>query len=307
MVVEQIFHFEQFQRKPYLISAAAFIFTGISVILATLAPTFPMGLFIVALTVMPAIPLFIRATACEERGEEIFTKLKSAIPAKRFEQGTKRRLVPIYNNIIQLYMYFFLGCVLGFAFTSSVMPQRSSMMIFSDVRNLMFTVMNSSSQALNPLNTSNFWEIFFHNLKLMLLMLLFSFVYSIGAVFLLVLNAALIGLFLEQGIRGMIPGFSSLGVLAYPAVFIVGSVSGILKLLPHGICEFSAFFMASVAGGMISIAVERKAYKNEAALRIILTDVVKLLILAVLLVAAGAFIEAILSPTLEAMLPSFLK
>lgn len=306
MVIEEIFHFEEIQKKPYLISAAAFIFTDISVILATLTPTFPMGFFIIALTVMPAIPFFIRATIHEEKGEEIFTKFTSAIPAKKFEKGTKRRLVPVYNNIIQLYMYFFFGCIVGFAFTSSVMPESSSTRIFSDVRSLMFGVMNLSAQALNLLNTTSFWEIFSHNLKLMLIMVLFSFVYSIGAIFLLVLNAAVIGLFLEQRIRSMLPSFSSFGVLAYPAAFFAGSLSGILKLLPHGICEFSAFFMASVAGGLISIAIERKAYKRRAVLKIILIDVAQLLILAVLLLAVGAWIESSY-PLIESMLPSFLK
>ncbi|NYZ78663.1 stage II sporulation protein M [Candidatus Micrarchaeota archaeon] len=302
MVVEQIFRFEEIQRKPYLVSAAAFIFTGISVILATMIPNPTMGFFIIALTVMPAIPFFIRATVCEEKGEEIFTKLASAIPAKKFERGRKSKLVSMYNTTVQLYMYFFFGCVIGFAFTSSIMPESSSQLVFSDVRQLMLSVMSTSSQALNTLNTTSFWEIFSHNLKLMLVMVLFSFVYSIGAVFLLVLNAAVIGLFFEQGIRNMLPGFSSLGLLAYPTAFIAGSFVGILQLLPHGICEFSAFFMASVAGGIISVAMERKAYKKRATFKVILADVAKLLILAVLLLALGAFIESSYS-----MLPSFLK
>ncbi len=307
MVVEQIFHFEEIQKKPYLVSAAAFIFTGISVILATTVPSPPMGFFIIALTVMPAIPFFIRATACKEKGEEIFTKLASAVPAKKFEKGTKRRLGPIYNTIIQLYMYFFLGSVIGFAFASSIMPESSSLLVFSDVRKLMLSVMNPSAQVLNPSNSISFWVIFSHNLQLMLVMLLFSIVYSIGAIFLLVLNAAAIGLFLEQGIRNLLPGFSSLGLLAYPAAFIAGSFSGILKLLPHGIWEFSGFFMASIAGGIISVAIERKAYRRWETSKIILIDVAKLLILAVLLLAAGAFIEAVLYPSLESALPSFLK
>src|SRR5271157_3519154 len=270
MVVEQIFRFEEIQRKPYLISAAAFIFTCISVILATLIPNPPMGFFIIALTVMPAIPFFIRATVCEEKGEELFTKLASAVPAKKFERGGKSRLVSMYNSTIQLYMYFFLGCVLGFAFTSSIMPWSASYSMFSDIRQLMLSVTGASSQALNTLNTTSFWGIFSHNLILMLIMLLFSFIYSVGAVFLLVLNAAVIGLFFEQGIRNMLPGFSSFGLLAYPAAFVAGSFLGILQLLPHGICEFSAFFMASVAGGIISVAIERRAYKKWATLKVIL-------------------------------------
>lgn len=66
-------------------------------------------------------------------------------------------------------------------------------------------------------------------------------------------------------------------------------------------------FLASVAGGLFSVAIERKAYKRMPVFRRILLDVVKLLVLATLLLAAGAFIEAVLYPALESMLPAFLK
>jgi|GEM_PF-4341220 len=301
MVVEQIFQIAKIHKQPSLISVVGFIFVCISTILAVMSHQPPMGFFIIALTVIPAVPFFIRMTICEEKGEEILIKFISAIPPKKLENA-KKGLASIYNEIIKLYTYFFIGCVIGFAFTSSIMPQESSNLVFADIKQLMVSVMSSSSQALNQLNTSSFLEIFCHNFKLMLIMLVFSLVYSIGAVFLLVLNAAVIGLFLEAGIRSILPSFSSFGVLAYPAAFLFGSFQGILSLLPHGIWEFSAFFMASVAGGILSVAIERKAYKRKEIFKPLLTDVVKLLLLATLLLAVGAFVESSYSA-----LPEFLK
>ena len=300
MVVERIFPLKETKKNPWLVSLIGFIFVCLSVILATMTHQPPMGLFIIALTVMPAIPFFMRMTICEERGEEILIKFISAIPPKKFEKG-KAGLISIYNNIIKLYMYFFLGCVIGFAFTSTIMPEGSSELVFLDITQLLPRILMTSPQALNQ-STASFWGIFSHNFKLMLIMVFFSILYSIGAIFLLVLNAAVIGLFLEDGIRAMLPSFSSLGVLTYPTAFLFGSLDGILRLLPHGICEFSAFFMASVAGGILSVAIERKAYKRAAILRPLLLDVAKLLILAVLLLAIGAFIESSYS-----ILPNFLK
>ncbi|MEM3555960.1 MAG: stage II sporulation protein M [Candidatus Micrarchaeia archaeon] len=298
MVVEQIFQIAKVRKQPSLISAVGFIFVCISTILAVMSHQPPMGFFIIALTVIPAIPFFIRMTICEERGEEILIKFISAIPPKKLENA-KKGLSSLYSEIIKLYTYFFIGCVIGFAFTSSIMPEESSNLVFSDVKRLMISVM--SSQALNPFN-ADFFEIFCHNFKLMLIMVVFSLIYSIGAVFLLVLNAAVIGLFLEAGIRSILPSFSSLGVLSYPAAFLIGSFQGILSLLPHGIWEFSAFFMASVAGGILSVAIERKAYKRTYIFKPLLIDVAKLLLLATLLLAVGAFVESSYSS-----LPSFLK
>jgi len=293
MVVERIFQVKELRSKPYLVSVVAFIFVCISLILATMAHQPPMGFFIISLVVMPAIPFFMRMIICEEKGEEILIKFICSIPPNKFEKGKKEGLVSLYNNIVKLYMYFFLGSIIGFAFTASIMPQVSSILIFSDIQNLFRTV--------SSVDTS-FQGIFLHNLYLMLIMMFFSLVYSIGAIFLLVLNASVIGLFLETEIRAKLLEFSSFGTLAYPAAFVTGSTLGILKLLPHGICEFSGFFIASVAGGIISVAIERKAYERKEVLMVLIRDVVKLLILAVLLLAIGAFIESSYSS-----LPSFLK
>jgi len=233
-------------------------------------------------------------TIYEEKEEEIYIALISAAPKGRIDKGVKG-IVNTYNVIIKLYMYFFFGCILGFAFTSSVMSAEASKSMFSDLQFISNTVPDVS-----------FLGIFLHNFQLMLTMVLFSLVYSVGAIFLLVLNAAVVGIFLEGVIRQNISNFQSFGALSYPAAFIVGSFDGILKLLPHGICEFSGFFFASVAGGILSVAIERKAYRRWAVLKIILIDVAKLLILATLLIAAGAWIESSY-PLINSILPSFLK
>jgi uncharacterized membrane protein SpoIIM required for sporulation len=294
MVVERIFPMRKIRQNPSRVAALGFIFVCVSVILANMTNSPPMGFFIVALTVIPAIPFFLRMTIYEEKGEEMYIALISATPRSSIQKGVKS-LTNIYNSIIKLYIYFFVGCIIGFAFTSSVMPAQASKSMFSD---LQFTSTTAPDIS--------FSGIFMHNFQLMLTMVLFSLVYSVGAIFLLVLNAAVIGIFLETAIRQNVSNFYSLGVLSYPAAFIVGSFSGILKLLPHGICEFSGFFFASVAGGILSVAIERKAYKRWAVLKIILIDVAKLLVLATLLIAAGAWIESSY-PVINSILPSFLK
>lgn len=290
MVLEKIFQIRQVRKHPFLITAVAFLFVCVSVLLAVMAHQPPMGLFIVALVVMPAIPFFIRITIYEEKGEEILGRFLSAIPPNKLEKA-KKGVNVMYDQVIELYGYFFLGCVIGFAFTSSILPEDSSRLIFSDIRQLMASVVGISPQVLN-INTPGFFSIFSHNIKLMLIMLFFSLVYSIGAVFLLVLNAAVIGLFLEAGIRAMLPSFQSFGMLSYPLAFFFGCAQGILALLPHGILEFSAFFLASVAGGVLSVAIERKAYARKEIFRRIIIDVCRLLLLATLLLLLGAAIES---------------
>ncbi|MEW6329592.1 MAG: stage II sporulation protein M, partial [Candidatus Micrarchaeota archaeon] len=129
------------------------------------------------------------------------------------------------------------------------------------------------------------------NLGVLSLMLIFSFLYSIGAVFLLVWNASLLGIFLEAEVRALIPFFSNLGAVAFPAAFSLGCVKGLLKILPHGSFEIPAFFVASLAGGIMSVALEHRMYRKREFIEM-MEDVGKLVILAVVLLAVGAFIES---------------
>ncbi|MFH1448042.1 MAG: stage II sporulation protein M [Candidatus Micrarchaeota archaeon] len=282
MVLEHLFSSKRIEHSPWLVALMAFMFVTIAVSLINLfiySPdpnqnTTTNGLFIITLVVMPAIPFFLHEIILEERKQEC---------------RTRGNILECYNRLIKFYGYFFIGTVLGFAFCAALLPE--------DVSDRMFSVQKDEINLFTSINPQitllggGFDSIFFHNLEVLFLMLMFSFIYSIGSIFLLVWNASLVGLFLEQYIRSSIVSYSQYGILGFPTAFIVGSLNGLLRLLPHGIFEISAFFIASIAGGILSISIERRMYRPSN-FRNIFLDATKLLVLSITLLAIGAFIES---------------
>ena len=295
MVLEHALPSKKIERAPFLIAVLAFGFVVFAVMITLFSYSYigslypsASGLFTIMLVVMPAIPFFLHEMIREEREEEIVKKFIKSIPKKQFEKGKRVGFFDVYGNIIELYAYFFIGVTLGFAFFSSILSEEVSRKIFSD---LWTFVPKLIFEAFSYSNFQTFQSYFMHNLEVLFLMLLFSLIYSIGSIFILVLNAAVTGIFLEQFIRMEMTNSLAYGIFAYPIAFIVGFVKGILLILPHGIFEFSAFFIGSIAGGILSIAIERRAYKRRE-FKDILMDVVKLVAIAVILLAIGAAIEA---------------
>jgi uncharacterized membrane protein SpoIIM required for sporulation len=113
-----------------------------------------------------------------------------------------------------------------------------------------------------------FLEIFANNLRVSLLSWLLSFFYGAGAVLILALNAAVLGVFLSR--------------IQNPAVLI------------HAVPEFSAFFIAAVAGGVISIAFFTKETRRTIEDNFMAS--VKLLTIATLLLITAALLEVYVTP-----------
>lgn len=72
----------------------------------------------------------------------------------------------------------------------------------------------------------------------------------------------------------------------------MGAVYGFLGLLPHGIFELSAYFLASIAGGLFSMEFMKRGFSKPDLFRHVFFEVIILLILSVLVLGIGAWIEA---------------
>ena len=112
-----------------------------------------------------------------------------------------------------------------------------------------------------------------------------SLIYGAGSVFILIWNASIIGVFLGSIARKFVfqeaPQFSIIPGLSY----------GILGLIPHGTFELISYSTGALAGGILSSAITREAYKTKE-FKPILKDVIKLVIFAVICLFVGAFIES---------------
>ena len=123
--------------------------------------------------------------------------------------------------------------------------------------------------------------IFANNIYVLIFTLVFSLIFGAGAIFVLAWNASVIAA--AVGI------FSKSSVSSIPL--------GIARYMVHGVPEIAAYFIAALAGGIISVAIIRHDIKNEKFWSI-LQDSLNLVIIAVVVLFLAALIEVFITPIL---------
>jgi len=125
------------------------------------------------------------------------------------------------------------------------------------------------------------FAIFVNNIYVLIFTLVFSLIFGAGAIFILAWNASVIA--------------------AAVGIFSRSSLSnlplGIARYMIHGIPEIGAYFIAALAGGIVSIAVIRHNIKSERFWKT-LQDSLNLIILAVVVLFIAALIEVFITPAL---------
>ncbi|MEK6839746.1 MAG: stage II sporulation protein M, partial [Nanoarchaeota archaeon] len=120
---------------------------------------------------------------------------------------------------------------------------------------------------------------------------LFSFFFGAGAIFILAWNAALIAVALGSFIHDALATTPNAGLW-----YILGTVSyAFFGYMAHSIFEISAYFIAALAGGIISVAVIKHDLFHKNFQRIV-QDALWLVALSLILLAVGAWVETGMSP-----------
>ena len=113
--------------------------------------------------------------------------------------------------------------------------------------------------------------------------LIFAFFYGFGAIFILTWNASIIGTAIGSYAQNQFGSF--VGILPI----------ALLKYMVHGIPEMIAYFMAGLAGGIISIAVIRHDFGSHK-FKHILLDSLDLVFGAVMMLVFAGVLEIFVSP-----------
>ncbi len=182
------------------------------------------------------------------------------------ERESPAKLFKSYRKIITVFVSFYIGVAFTYFILSLVpipfigQPQalfEKQLGVFSG---------GLAGLAFNP---TAFKLILANNIKVVLLALILSLLYGAGAVLVLSWNASTLGVF-----------FATLGTKSF-------------SYIPHATLEFLGFFSAAVAGGLCSAAIEKHEIGTSGFKRVS-KDVALLTALAVLLILAGALVEATL-------------
>jgi uncharacterized membrane protein SpoIIM required for sporulation len=278
MVLESLTGAEYAEKRPAEMFIVAFAYTTIAILLSLWVFAEYAGLTMVFFTVMAAIPLMIKLIVLEER------KLFS-----RAHEVTHRATIPFF-------IFLFLGMVSAFAFFFTVLPEATVNQIFNVQ---ISTIQSVNTNIMSQLSGQFFGDFFplviFNNLKVMTFAVLFSFIYGSGAIFILTWNASVLGVAIGSLIRELVSATAaSVGAVGVGTYFGAVSIS-FARYLLHGIPEIGAYFVAGLAGGIISVGVLRYQLFDERFM-VVMKDALFLLIVAVILVLISGAIEVLISP-----------
>lgn len=220
---------------------------------------------IVIFTLIPAIPLMISLFAQREEAEE---KALRRIRHFSFEY---------HKPVLYALSLFFLGATVGYLVWQVVLPPHITASAFRD----QIIEMNSLRSAISGsfFDANHFSDLLVNNAVVIGVMFLFSILYGIGALYVLLWNASVLATAIGSEIAANgVPGF----------FFTV------LGILPHGIPEIGGYIIAALGGGILSAAIVKGHYKRPE-FRYVLLDVALLALVALLLIAVGAAIESTLA------------
>ncbi|MBI4361234.1 stage II sporulation protein M [Candidatus Micrarchaeota archaeon] len=287
MVLDFLVSPSQVRRDPWAMVLATFVFVSFGVLVELFLP---IRGSIIVFTMVPLIPVVWRLLLEEEEDEE-----------KEVEEF-KNHHVPLtsvlghlrthHADMLEVFGFFFLGAALAYTFWFAVLPPEpfqlfgqsvpGSSELFADQLREVDLIQSSVLQGrvttpMGDVSGDLFLFLFTHNLQVLGLMLVFSLVYGIGSIYLLLWNASIIGVVVGKKMQVIGP---------------LGVVQGFLVLLPHGIFELGAYFLASIAGGLFSMELMKNGLSKPVLFRHVFKVSFVLLGISVLLLVVGAFIEA---------------
>jgi len=284
MVLESLTNPFNAEKRPSSLIFLGFLYSSLAAFLSLWIFRQYSSLIVVFLTTMAAVPLIYNIIKMEE--EKDLTDLNEHF---LFKEHTKA---------LKAFMFLFLGITLALSFWYVVLPSGTISILFES-QSSTINAINSpnmvSAKASSSLNV--FFHIFSNNLKVLVFCILFSFLYGVGAIFILTWNASVVSTAIGNYIRSGIASIAAMGgALKIASYFKVISL-GLFKYSIHGIPEIFAYFMAGLAGGIISIAVIRHDFGTRKFEHIVL-DSADLILVSLLILFIAALLEVYVTPVI---------
>lgn len=272
MVFESLITPWKAEKHPWEMFFFGFLYASIAMAASLWIFSDHAGLISVFFTVMLCIPLMYNTLRIEEEKIDYLSE--------------ERSLLKEHSKALLFFIFIFIGITLAFATWYVVLPTELSQSIFS-VQTKTITDINANATE----NIGLFSKIFFNNLKVLTFSLLFSFFFGAGVIFILTWNASVIAVAMGALIKNYILVAGSGAVFAH----IGGYSSAILRYFIHGIPEMAAYFVAALAGGIISVAIIRKDITTKNFQRIAF-DTSNLIIISIIILLIAGLAEIYITP-----------
>jgi uncharacterized membrane protein SpoIIM required for sporulation len=281
MVLESLTNPFKAVKKPWEMFFLGIVYSSVAMFLGNWIFNEQASLIMVFLTVAACIPLVYNTMKAEEKKDLVITD--------------ERKLLKEHGKVLVYLMLLFAGFVVSFVFWYTVLP--------SKIVQSTFHVQTVTIQSINvkilgdAIRTRTFMSILMNNLKVLIFCILFSFLYGAGAIFVLTWNASVIAAAIGNFIRTNLSIYATKLGFAKMASYLHIITVGLLKYSLHGAPEIAAYFVAGLAGGIISVAVINESFGTKNFTRIVL-DSADLIVIAVMLLVIAGIIEVFISPVI---------
>lgn len=287
-MLEMLLDPKRAERRPWELFFVGLVYAGLAVFLAHWLfagnPVFSkyISMLTITFTVMFSLPFFYFLIKLEEK--------KNYSEPKKF-------LVKEHWKALSALMWLFLGFVVAYSVAYMIFPADVGSTFQAQIEQYCYinmpsqvtdcvikygggitgTVSLSGGATMGKYATG----IFINNLYVMIFSLIFSLIFGAGAIFILAWNAsviaAAIGIFSQSDITNLPMALS--------------------RYMIHGLPEIGAYFVAALAGGIIGIALIRYDSRSKEFWETI-NDSLHLILIAVILLIIGTFIEVFITPKL---------
>lgn len=286
-MLELLINPKKAERHPWEMIIIGFFYASLSVFLAqwifggnpVLAQY--LGIFIIMFCVIFSLPYMYYTIKLEER--------------KDLEIDGEMTLLKEHGKALLTFLFLFLGFVIAFSLWYVIIPD-SQNLFKAQIET--FCQINGGDNYLECIkqygidapiritgavtNTDRLFSIFANNIYVLIFTLILSLIFGAGAIFILAWNAsviaAAIGIFAKNDLAHLHLGFARYMVF-------------------HGLLEISAYFVAALAGGILSVAIIKHDTRSEKFWGII-QDALNLIIIAIGILFIAALIEVFITPSL---------
>lgn len=262
-MIETLLSPDHARRQPWQVFFLAVLFVSLAIVISIAVPSIQGG--VVTLAMVPSIPLIWTLLVREEKHEDVET--------------LKRDSWRYHLPLLKVFVFFFLGASVAYGIWFAALPTDTAKAVFSPQLEELRAIRQVSAGAMatgQVIQSDVAIALFSHNAVVLGFMFIFTLIYGIGAIYLLLWNASIIGVFI--GAR----------IAAAPHAGVISALS----ILPHGSLEIGAYFLATMAGGILSAGLMRRTYQSPA-FKIVILDVVLLSFVSVAMLALAAVLESI--------------
>jgi len=278
MVLESLLNPKKAREKPWEVFFVAMLYTTVAVILSTALFPEQSSILTIALITILFVPFIHQLFKKEEEKDELIAE-KKAKPTNLFQR---------HKDIIVTYSLLFLGIIVALTIIFTFFPEYGNVFDLQIAQPTLSQYVTNSATGYASDPTILFIKYVLNNSRVMILAFILSALLGTGAVFVLSWNASVISVFV--GLRAINPLITS-GTGAAMA-FAVGLPTGLLSIALHGIPEILAYFLAGIAGGILSVGIIREKIESIE-FRVVFKDALTVMIVAEVVIILAATLEAV--------------